>query len=55
MTDPAGRVVPFEFDPFQRHCLLNGLDEIARTLEHGPEIAAYEREHPSAFATTSLG
>ncbi|HEX2504904.1 MAG TPA: 3-isopropylmalate dehydratase small subunit [Gaiellaceae bacterium] len=54
VVDPAGRVVPFEFDPFQRHCLLNGLDEIARTLEHEEEIAAYEREHPSPFATTSL-
>src|SRR2546423_3353835 len=28
IIDPAGRVVEFEFDEFQRHCLLNGLDEI---------------------------
>jgi 3-isopropylmalate/(R)-2-methylmalate dehydratase small subunit len=54
IADPAGRIVPFEFDAFQRHCLLNGLDEIARTLEHEPEIAAYERSHQSAVATTSL-
>jgi 3-isopropylmalate/(R)-2-methylmalate dehydratase small subunit len=54
ITDPSERVLPFEFDAFQRHCLLHGLDEIARTLEHEPEIAAYEAEHPSAFATTSL-
>ena len=54
ITDAAGRVVQFEFDAFQRHCLLNGLDEIARTLEHEPEIAAYERAHASPFATTSL-
>jgi 3-isopropylmalate/(R)-2-methylmalate dehydratase small subunit len=54
ITDPAGRVVPFDFDPFQRHCLLHGLDEIARTLEHEPEIAEYERSHPSSFATTAL-
>jgi 3-isopropylmalate/(R)-2-methylmalate dehydratase small subunit len=54
ITDPAGRVVPFEFDPFQRHCLLHGLDEISRTLEHESEIAAYERTHPSQFATTAL-
>jgi 3-isopropylmalate/(R)-2-methylmalate dehydratase small subunit len=54
ITDAAGRVVHFEFDAFQRHCLLNGLDEIARTLEHEPEIAAYERAHASPFATTSL-
>jgi 3-isopropylmalate/(R)-2-methylmalate dehydratase small subunit len=54
VVDPAGRVVRFEFDPFQRHCLLHGLDEIARTLEHEPEIGAYEQAHPSAFATTAL-
>jgi 3-isopropylmalate/(R)-2-methylmalate dehydratase small subunit len=54
VVDPAGRVVRFEFDPFQRHCLLHGLDEIATTFEHEPEIAAYERAHPSPFATTAL-
>jgi 3-isopropylmalate/(R)-2-methylmalate dehydratase small subunit len=54
VVDPTGRVVPFEFDPFQRHCILNGLDEIARTLEHEAEIAAYEQAHPATFATTAL-
>jgi len=54
VVEPSGRVVSFEFDAFQRHCLLRGLDEIARTLEHEPEIAAYERDHPSPFATTAL-
>ncbi len=54
ITDPSGRAVPFEFDAFARHSILNGLDEIGRTLEREPEIAAYERAHPSAFATTSL-
>jgi 3-isopropylmalate/(R)-2-methylmalate dehydratase small subunit len=47
-------VVRFDFDPFARHCLLNGLDDIARALEHGDEIAAYERAHPAPFATTAL-
>ena len=54
VTDPSGRVIAFEFDPFARHCLLNGLDDIARTLEHEGEIAAFESAHPSAFATTAL-
>jgi 3-isopropylmalate/(R)-2-methylmalate dehydratase small subunit len=54
IADPAGQVVPFEFEAFARHCLLHGLDEIARTLEHEHEIAAYEAAHPSAFATTAL-
>jgi 3-isopropylmalate/(R)-2-methylmalate dehydratase small subunit len=54
IVDPEGRVVSFEFDAFERHCLLHGLDEITRTLEHDHEIAAYEEAHPSPFATTSL-
>jgi 3-isopropylmalate/(R)-2-methylmalate dehydratase small subunit len=32
----------FELDPFQRHCLLEGLDEIGLTLAHEDAIAAYE-------------
>ena len=39
---PDGREVPFEFDEATRHRLLNGLDEIALTLEHEDAIAAYE-------------
>lgn len=37
----------FELDPFRRHCLLNGLDAIALTLEHEDEIASYEKAMPS--------
>jgi len=51
---PAGRVVPFEMDPFVRHCLLNGLDAIARTLQYEADIAAFEERFPSRVATTSL-
>ena len=42
IVDPTGREIPFDFDPFQRHCLLNGLDDIARSLAHEDRIAAYE-------------
>ncbi len=34
--------INFELDKFRRHCLLEGLDEIALTLEHADEIRAYE-------------
>ena len=34
--------VSFELDKFRRHCLLEGLDEIALTLEHVDDIRAYE-------------
>jgi 3-isopropylmalate/(R)-2-methylmalate dehydratase small subunit len=32
----------FEIDPFRKHCLLNGLDEIGLTLRHADKIRAYE-------------
>jgi len=34
--------ISFELDQFRRHCLLEGLDEIGLTLEHGDDIRAYE-------------
>jgi 3-isopropylmalate/(R)-2-methylmalate dehydratase small subunit len=36
----------FPIDEFVRHCLLNGLDDIALTLQHEADIAAYEALHP---------
>ena len=44
----------FEFDAFERHCLLDGLDDIGRALQHEDEIAAFEAAHPPRFATTAL-
>ncbi len=50
ITGPDGGRVTFEVDPFRKHCLLNGLDEIGLTLEKEPKIAAFEskqrREQP---------
>ncbi len=54
IVDPSGREVAFAFDPFQRHCLLNGLDDIARSLSHEDGIAAYEAAHPARVRTTAL-
>ena len=39
---PNGEEVRFEIDPFRKHLLLNGLDDIDQTLHHAPSIAAYE-------------
>ena len=39
---PDGRTIAFEFDETTRHRLLEGLDDIALTLQHEAEIAAYE-------------
>ena len=35
----------FEIDPFRKHCLLNGLDEVGLTLAMESRIAAYEAHH----------
>ncbi|MHB1951043.1 MAG: 3-isopropylmalate dehydratase small subunit [Acidiferrobacteraceae bacterium] len=38
----AGRYFGFSIDPFRKHCLLEGLDEIGLTLRHRDDIARYE-------------
>ena len=42
ITTSEGTEIAFEIDPFRKHCLLNGLDDIALTLEKAPAIEAYE-------------
>ena len=37
----------FDIDPFTKHCLLNGLDDIGLTLQHAAEIDAFEASRPS--------
>jgi 3-isopropylmalate/(R)-2-methylmalate dehydratase small subunit len=43
LTAPSGNVHRFEVDAFRKQCLLQGLDEIAFTLGHDADIAAFER------------
>ena len=45
--DLEGVEVGFDIDPHTRHCLLEGLDDIALTLVHEPDISAFEVERPS--------
>lgn len=45
---PDGGVVAFEIDPFRKHCLLNGLDNIGLTLEKAPAIERYENAMATA-------
>ena len=52
---PAGREIRFPVPPFARHCLLHGIDELQFLLGAEPEVAAYERAHPAAVDTLSLG
>jgi 3-isopropylmalate/(R)-2-methylmalate dehydratase small subunit len=44
LTVPGGASWKFEVDPFRKHCLLNGLDDIGLTLQHVDEIKAYEAQ-----------
>jgi 3-isopropylmalate/(R)-2-methylmalate dehydratase small subunit len=40
---PGGRTARFAIDPFARHCLLNGIDELGYLLSQLPAIEAWER------------
>lgn len=44
---PNGEEISFHVDPFRRHCLINGLDDIGLTLEHKDAITAFETNMPS--------
>jgi 3-isopropylmalate/(R)-2-methylmalate dehydratase small subunit len=42
ISGPDGGSISFEVDPFRKHCLLNGLDDIGLTLERSDAIDAFE-------------
>ncbi len=42
VTTPKGATYRFDIDPFRKDCLYRGLDAIGLTLEHEPQITAYE-------------
>ena len=42
VTTPAGEAIAFHIEPFRKHCLLEGLDEIGLTLQHADAIRSYE-------------
>ena len=44
-----GEVFSFEVDPFKKHCLLNGLDDIGLTMEKEDQITAYESKAAQMF------
>ena len=54
ISGAGGRTIPFDFDPFRRHRLLNGLDDIDLSLEHEPAITAFESGRPAPVDTTAL-
>ena len=48
ITRPDGSTVRFEIDPFRKHCMLNGLDDIGLTLQKEGAITAYEAKNHTA-------
>lgn len=48
VTTPAGQSYHFEVDPFRKHCLLNGLDDIGLTMQQQDKIKAFEAKHRKA-------
>ena len=55
---PQGEEIAFEVNPFRKHCLLNGLDDIGLTLRHADTIRSFEAQRQASkpwLARTWLG
>jgi 3-isopropylmalate/(R)-2-methylmalate dehydratase small subunit len=52
LTLPGGQKVTFPIDPFAKHCLLNGVDQLGFLLAEDPAIAAYEAGNQAWVKTT---
>ncbi len=44
-TADGAQAFGFDIEPFRKHCLFNGLDEIGLTLQHADEIRTFEAKH----------
>jgi 3-isopropylmalate/(R)-2-methylmalate dehydratase small subunit len=42
---PNGDEIRFDIDPFRKHSLLNGLDDIGQTMQHANQITRHETGH----------
>jgi len=54
VTLPDGTTTAFAVDPFAKHCLLHGVDQLGFLLAETPAIDAYESTHPARVATTGV-
>ncbi|MDP5308563.1 3-isopropylmalate dehydratase small subunit [Paracoccus spongiarum] len=48
VSSADGHEFHFDIDPFRKHCLLNGLDDIGLTMEKAPSIDSYETQMAQA-------
>jgi 3-isopropylmalate/(R)-2-methylmalate dehydratase small subunit len=46
---PSGERFDFPIDPFARHCMLEGVDQLGYLVKKEPEIDAYERARAGAY------
>jgi 3-isopropylmalate/(R)-2-methylmalate dehydratase small subunit len=51
LTLAGGRTVEFPIDPFAKHCLLEGVDELGYMIQQEPAIAAYEAKRAGSVNT----
>ncbi|MGC2140944.1 MAG: 3-isopropylmalate dehydratase small subunit, partial [Methylovirgula sp.] len=45
---PDGGVITFDIEPFRKHCLLNGLDDIGLSLKKAEKIESFETKAKAA-------
>ena len=55
VTTPFQDRFPFEIDPFRKHCLLEGLDEVGLTLARNSAISSYEEKARAELPWLSKG
>jgi 3-isopropylmalate/(R)-2-methylmalate dehydratase small subunit len=48
-TTDGSKSFRFDIDPFRKHCILHGLDEIGLTLRHADKIRAFEARRKTQF------
>lgn len=54
ITHPGGLAIEFAFDAHAQETLVNGLDDVARTLHRADEITAYEKTHSARIDALAL-
>lgn len=48
ISGPDGGEVKFDIDPFRKHCLLEGLDDIGLTMQKADKIDAFEEKQKAS-------
>lgn len=54
LTLPDGSSVEFPVDPFSKHCLMEGIDELGYIQQHEAQIAAFEKSRVGSLNTLAV-